>query len=280
MPQKRKSDEITKSDGLVCGFDITVQGDQYTPESLKDILEQHFKEYAFQKEKGASTGYIHYQVRGKLYQKKRLSTIIRNNPIPGGRWSVTSTHNFGNYDYVTKECTRVDGPWFKEPQIECTAEGKRVIDEITSFTLYPWQQSVIDILKTEDRHSINILVDPVGNIGKSVLVERILFIEKCGVLLPTDHKNHHLIIRTAYFQPSSAYVFYASRALSKRGVEAFYKQVEVLKDGILRYGSDTNKKLRIGHPRIFIFTTFKPDLPWSDKWKFWRVSEDKSLIPF
>ncbi len=92
----------------------------------------------------------------------------------------TSNGCFGSWFYVTKSETRVSGPWSDKDKDDYFPIHYRV------EKLYPFQQAIIDKVKEEGESGknriVNILYDPVGSIGKSLVVGR-LVCEKRGYLV-------------------------------------------------------------------------------------------------
>ena len=89
------------SKSQIVGVDATIKREFYTIEEMRQICQTHFKEWAFQLEKGTTTGYEHWQLRGKLKVKQRIDKDNRINPVCKGWFTPTTTDMVGNYDYCT-----------------------------------------------------------------------------------------------------------------------------------------------------------------------------------
>ena len=150
--------------------DMTVESNE-----LKEKLMNTCQAWGFQLEEATTTKYLHYQGRMRLKERKRLHEVKE---LLGYEWihlSKTSTNgakkdNF--YTYVTKEATRVDGPW--SDKIEEEAElPDDWIDEETEMR--PFQKTIFKSMSGEaDRRQVNVVIDHVGNRGKSTLYEYIV----------------------------------------------------------------------------------------------------------
>jgi len=90
-------------------YDFTLNGDK-DKETLMTCLKELCREWVFQLEEGEN-GYKHYQGRLKLKTKKRLVTLKNNFHWKEIQLSTTSCANIGNNFYVTKEESRIEGPW-------------------------------------------------------------------------------------------------------------------------------------------------------------------------
>lgn len=259
-----------------CVYDFTLFDDIGTMEvrqSLKDLC----KKYCFQLEKGAESGTLHYQGRFSLKIKKRQTELIKL--LNDKNWkkfhiSVTSNENKGNNFYVSKEETRVDGPFTDENDIYIPRDIRQINE------LRPWQNSLRSMLKEYDERTVDIVFDKNGNIGKSTLV-RYMMLYDDAELLPfcNDYKD---IMRMAYdIGPKKTYLIDMPRAINKEKLFQFFSGIETLKSG---YCYDDRYKFTrrlFDRPRICVFTNVEPDksLLSKDMWKTWCV-EDSLLLPF
>lgn len=130
--------------------------------------------YTFQQERGEG-GYLHLQVRMKLYSKQRVTTVNAEYEKVGVvtkadgtklsvRFSPTSAgvHADGNFNYVMKSDTRIRGPWTSK---SCSLPWQ--IRPLVANGLYPWQEEVENSHSWPNPRDINVLIDPPGHMGKS-----------------------------------------------------------------------------------------------------------------
>ena len=102
-------------DQAIYRFDITLFEEEGIVDNLKKWCTEHCKKWGFQGEQCPTTGKFHFQMRVSLKRKSRK--------LPWMSWqakvSPTSNHicagNF--YDYVTKEDSRVIGPFTDKDEI-------------------------------------------------------------------------------------------------------------------------------------------------------------------
>ena len=144
-------------------FDFTAPADCITKDEIITLLHQYTKKWVFQLEHGET--YKHYQGRVSLEKRARSGAeVAKRFGVTKWHFSVTSTEHTKDFDYVTKEKTRLDGPWsYNDPP------APYIPRQIRDKTLYPWQQQIIDDKDKFDDRTINILYDPHGNNGKSFL---------------------------------------------------------------------------------------------------------------
>ena len=112
----------------------------------------------------------HFQGRFRCKKvKKRLTTLKRAFRYYYGDSSFVGhiISECKNNFYVTKEETRIAGPWYSASYHPPEEYVPRQVRHITKDTLRPWQKEVFeDIQKFNDRQ-INVIVDRKGNVGKS-----------------------------------------------------------------------------------------------------------------
>lgn len=258
-----------------CVWDITIPADKAVLEDLKKWMKTNCKSYAFQLERGSETGYVHYQCRISLKEKDRLSGVKRLLAIEEAHLCPTSDANKANMFYVMKEDTKIDGPWTDKDEEPLYIP--RQIRDITA--LRPWQQSLISDKDVWNTRSINILIDKMGNIGKSIL-KTWIGVHQIGRSLPfsNDYKD---FMRMVMDTPKrKLYIIDVPRAIRKEQVHSFFSGIETLKDG---YAYDDRYKFREEYfdcPNIWVFMNTLPDRRYMsfDRWNLWEVIEN-NLVP-
>lgn len=245
-------------------------------EDLIFSLKKLSKRGGFQREIGESTGYDHYQGRISLCKKLRLDEITKQLPIVG-HWSKTSkccSSGEKFWEYVTKEDTRVEGPW-------TWGDGKdeyvpRQIREIEA--LYAWQKTIIEKIQIWDTRHIDVIVQKKGCIGKSILVGYAC----CYGLarkIPALNNFKEIMCLTMCMPVSRAYFIDMPRAMDKSKQEEFYSALESIKDGHLWDNRYTYKEKWIDCPNIWVFTNapVNKNLLSKDRWREWKITEDAQL---
>lgn len=258
-----------------CVYDFTLFDEIGTPK-VREILGKLCKKYCFQIEKGEKTGIVHFQGRFSLKVKKRKMELIK---ILNDYWdkyhiSITSNENKGNHFYVMKEDTRIEGPFTDENEIFVPDDVKIM------HTLYPWQESLRNMLKTYDPRTVDVVFEQKGNLGKSSLSRYMMTYDDAEEIpYANDFKD---IMRFAYdIGPKKIYLVDMPRALYGEKLNQFFAGIEKLKSG---YCYDDRYKFQrrlFNRPRICMFTNVKPNLSLlsKDMWKIWEIEENQ-LVPY
>lgn len=254
-------------------WDFTLRAELNTDEKLLiDKFRSKCKQYAFQLEESAD-GYIHYQGRISLIKKKSLKALIKffsEECFATIHWSPTSSTvaKRGDEFYVTKEDTRIQGPWTDKDEIVYLPRQVREMEG-----LRPFQQSIVDNAEIWDKRTINLVYCTHGNVGKSLLVGYCRA-HKIGRALPPVNDNKDLLRMVCNLPTSKMYLFDMPRSMNKDRLFSFYSAVETIKDG---YAYDDRYHFTekiFDCPNIWIFSNSLPDLSMLslDRWKIWQIS--------
>jgi hypothetical protein len=234
------------------------------------------KKYVFQKEQ-SENGYVHFQGRISLIKKKSLAPLLKlleNTCLHGCHVSPTSNAGSTSFNYVMKLDTRIEGLWD-----DTTDMILYVPRQVRDISLRPWQEDVVMTYNIWNTRVINVLIDKVGNIGKSTLVSYM----RCNKLarkVPPVHSYKDIMRMVCDMPISTCYLIDMPRGVSHES--QLYTAIEEIKSG---YAWDDRYKFRevfFDCPTIWIFTNKKPDnkLMSADRWKLWEVSEDQKLQVF
>jgi Putative viral replication protein len=252
-----------------CVWDFTVGAEFTSQEALRALLKNHGKKWAFQLEEGSNSGYKHYQGRVSLQTKMRLKQVKVVFGINEIHWSVTSNANRDNLFYVTKENTRIEGPWKDTDVVEYIPR------QIRGITLKPWQQAIVESAKEWDTRHINIIHDTQGNIGKTT-IKTYVRAHGIGRFIPfvNDYKDMMRIIMDCPKMP--LYIIDIPRAIQKDRLFQFYAGIETLKDGYAYDDRYHFKDELFDCPVIWVFTNVRPEQSMlsADRWRFWGVRDD------
>lgn len=259
----------------VCPWDFTLSQKGVTVEELKTKLKDTCKSWCFQLEKGKETDYLHYQGRVSLKVKSRKGPAL----FPGIHWSPTSKANQDNMFYVTKDDTRVEGPWAD------TDKEIYIPKQYRDIKLYPYQQQIIDSRNIFDVRCIDAIIDFDGNNGKSTVAAlgEILYggidcpaINDCTKLvqyvynycMDNDVRDPKLIFMDL------------PRAMNKESLYGMYSAIEQLKKGKLVDDRNHGKCWWIDAPRVWVFSNHVPDLSLmsTDRWRLWTINKDTKTL--
>lgn len=261
----------------VAVYDIRVSAEWGDPEKMKEIFRKYCKRWAFQLEEGEENGYRHYQCRVSFGVKKRFSTALgwyrREFGDGVGHISVTSgaTAMNGFEFYVTKDETRVDGPWTdRDPP------PKYVPKRFRDAELREWQLQATAMVEVEpDDRTINVLLEESGNVGKTFFQgERASRDLAIYVPLMNDIKDiSRMIMCKMAVKMYDCVLIDMPRALSHACQKAMYAGIEGIKNGYCYDDRYHFKDMWFEPPHVWVFTNVKPDLKLlsSDRWRFWKI---------
>jgi len=254
-----------------CVWDFTSFIEDQHPLVIEKLRE-HCKKWTFQEEQCPTTGRLHWQGRLSLGRKRRENVVRQL--FPGWHLTKTATCNRNNDFYVVKEETRINGPWSDETSVP-EFEVPWQLEDMVS--LRPWQQHIVDDASPSrrDRRTVNVIVDPVGNHGKTMLKMYIL-VYGIGRFLPFCNDFRDICRMVMNTQKMPLYIIDIPRALRKDQLYQFFSGVETLKDGYCFDDRYHFKEAVFGTPNIWIFMNMMPDtaLLSRDRWRIWWFSED------
>lgn len=276
----------SKSQVYVWDFTLSYES-EVSVEDIKAWATQFCKKWAFQLECSES-GYKHYQGRISLVSKTRKMIGVLH---PTAHWSVTSAHcnsgpNF--YEYVTKDETRVEGPWTDK---DVKKEEDYIPEFFRDVVLYPFQQQLLDLSMQVDDRTINMIVDPKGNLGKSKLADY-AELYHAAIDLPVVNDSEKLLATMCNMcmdrklRKTGPVFMDLPRAMSKKDLSGFMAAAELIKKGKLYDLRHKTKTWRIEPPSIWVFTNQYPDLSKLsfDRWKIWKLVGDTAksrwLVPY
>lgn len=275
-----------KQQNECCWYDFTIfltqngkeiwRQDEYPV--LKKQLNEICKEGTFQLEECPSTGKKHFQGRVSLKKKIRKTALVKIATETflrqGVSWSITSKPNIRNYDYLTKEHTRVAGPWnIKEKETYIP----RQVREITN--LRPFQQHIINDAEVWNTRIINWVYQPDGCVGKSIL-KTYLRCHKLGRPLPPCNDMKDILRMVCDMPTSKLYIIDLPKAMKKERLHGLLGAIETIKDG---YAYDDRYKFTekvFDCPNIWVFSNMMPDFDMlsHDRWKIWNINDEYELI--
>lgn len=312
--KKSKSKMAKKQSNPVCYYDFTLHvGSEFEEDKFREIKEVFLKKFeeicsicVFQLELGSETKIYHFQGRFKLKQRQRDTAVrkIFREDFPNIHISVTSTEvvNKNDWSYVEKASTRIWGPFTlltykedKERQNAIKAEADRIKNEmpliLKDIKLRPFQEQIVELLKMVNFRHIDILYNPLGCIGKSVLSR---YLKHYGISfkIPGGLGDHLVpfacswVIQNKHLPPPKSFHFDLPKAFflkNKEKIYNFWEQIENLKDGMLYDWRQTTRMVDlIQNPNVLIFTNRLPDLSCLsiDRIRIWSVDDNLNLVAY
>lgn len=230
-----------------------------------------------------------YKGRVSLKQKVKISVLTGLlDKDPAHIWSTCDRNTYYIEQDVLDEYEKViEGPWSNKDIIEkifIPCNVRQFIDDkgnIIISKLRPFQVDLIKITKVPNYRNINALIDPNGNIGKSIL-KTLLAILELAVVIPSID-NYKDIMRMVMNKPKSkSYIVDMPKAMNKDKLNKIYSAIETVKDG---YAFDDRYKFKEKYfdpPNIIVFSNVRPDpkMLSIDRWTLWSVNENYELIPY
>lgn len=261
------------SKSRIVGVDATIKKEFYSIEEMRAICNKHFKEWAFQLEKGTETGYEHWQLRGKLNEKQQIDKDNHLNKVCKGWFSPTTTAMVGNYDYCTKDHTREIGPFRWDDKVLT-----RQVSDFLQLELRPYQRDVERWCKEPDDRTIDVIFDEVGNVGKSIFAEYLEYKGYCENV-PAFRAMEDIMGWVCTRPIAPMYIFDMPRGMKKDKLADFYSGIECIKNGMAYDKRYNARKIYFDRPRVVVFTNTLPkyELLSKDRWHTWRMREDFSI---
>lgn len=272
-----KDNNSKNSENPIWVFDITIKEETNAFDSVKKIFKDIAKKWAFQKEKGELTGYVHWQCRISLKQRKRLGEfrkLLFTKGLKDFEPSCTSKENCDNDFYVLKEDTRLEGPWTdQDPEPPYIPRQIREIQE-----LRPWQKMIVENRNVWDTRTINLIYDESGNHGKSIL-KTYIGVHQLGRSIPFMNDYRDMMRMVMDTKKEKLYIIDVPRALRKDQLFQFFSGIETLKDGYAYDDRYHFKEEYFDCPNIWIFMNIIPDTSYlsNDRWKIWTFDDNSNL---
>lgn len=285
MPKKIVNKKVTESSRM-CVHDFTYhlsnqdEGYDYRQDvdQMRKALSPICKKYTFQLEKGEKTGKLHFQGRISLKEKTTKKDLgcylIENNGLKM-HLSVTSNENRKNDFYVTKESTRLDGPFTDKNHIELPWDVALMVK------LRPWQESMKEELLHRSERGVDVIVDEKGNVGKTRFCRYMMCHHEAQILpFSNDYRD---IMRMSYdVGPKAIYMIDIPRAMPKKKLMQLFSAIETLKSGYCYDDRNTFRQRIFNPPRILVFMNKYPDISSlsSDMWHIWNINARFQLLQY
>lgn len=225
--------------------------------SLKDYFDTKATQYIIGKEVGES-GTPHLQAYCEFKNAVRYDTIKKISErahiekAKGGKKA--------NYEYCSK-----DGNYETNMPEDIT---KQMLNEYKGVIWKGWQQEIIDLVATKpDSRTIQWIVDPIGNSGKTYLTKYLCLKDKQVIL--TAGKSADSLNQVKTFMENSLVpsVIILDIPRCNEGYVS-YGAIEQLKNGIFYSGKYEGGMCIFPNPHVIVFANFSPDFDRmsSDRW--------------
>lgn len=189
--------------------------------------------------------------------------------------SVTATENLGDFDYVTKDETRVAGPWSSDDE-------PKFMPYQYDVKLRNWQQTVLQMSTFRDSRHVNVIYDSAGGIGKSTLAGYARI--KLGYIFIHAHDTADRMIASVCDMLSKkknrdpkCFFFDIPRSYPKAQMRKLFYAIEIIKSGIVSDSRYNYTEWIYNSPVIWVFCNFLPKAKYlsRDRWKMWYINNEE-----
>ena len=279
---EKKIEKVNESP--CCVYDFRSGAENVDHDSVIKTLREVAKKWVFQKEKGGKNGYIHFQGRLSLKRKMRKHEalkLLKKNGYEPNYLEKTSKVNRDNDFYVTKDETKIMGPW-KDSDVETYIPTQYQIDEMN---LYDWQKQIIKSLEIKDNRKINVIYCESGCSGKTTIANYCKFYKNGVKIAPLNDAKELIqilcnICMSKKDHAPNPVIIDLPRAMDKKALNGIWNACEQIKDGNLYDPRHKYKEWDIQSPIMWVFTNSLPnlDLLSKDRWNIWKIKNKKLEI--
>lgn len=268
-------------------YDITISSQSVPSQAvLLNWVKVYSKKYCFQEEEGKENGYQHYQCRisthGRTTKADMTKLLIRFFPdVLNFGYKVSTTSKNAStgkmfYEYCAKDDTRVAGPWTDKNE-------KYVPKQIRDKTPYGWQKAILDSAGFEER-IVNVIVDPTGNHGKTILAT---FARSNGfVTLPPVGDAKELIATTCDILTSKKLrdpkliLIDIPRTVNPNRLHSLFTAIETVKSGWVYDMRYSFREWIFDCPSLWVLTNNAIDTSMMsrDTWRYHYFNEEGDLV--
>lgn len=262
-----------------CLYDFRYSATSLSYENVISHLKGVAKHYVFQEEKG-NTGYVHFQGRLSLIKKRRKMEALRLFSVPPEYFEPTTRKEFikNSFQYQTKVDTRIAGPW-TDKDIPIF-----IPRHIRGRTPYAWQQKILDCKTQYDERMINVLIDPIGNHGKSILASMVR--QHKGITIPPIGDSKELVATCCdMLYPNNRdpglILIDIPRSVNNKRLVSLMTAIETIKDGWVYDFRYKFKAHEFNRPQIWVMTNNPIERKYlsPDRFIFWAFNSENEMIP-
>lgn len=235
---------------------ITLKSDgETTASQLSQELKGFCKKFTFQKEKGESTGYEHWQIFISLKTKEYFGTV--KNLFPSDAHIEPCKNGWKAEQYCKKSDTRIEGPYNEKSTFLKTIDN-----------LYEWQEKLKNILvkDCDDDRVIHWYWDKEGCKGKTAFCKYMLIHHDATIIGNGAMKD------IAYVIDNPKIVLMNITRSSEEHIN--YGAIESIKDGLIFSAKYESKTKVFNSPHVVVLANFEPkkDMLSKDRWNIVKLS--------
>lgn len=277
-PKKKKNEQLWYFDFTIP--ELNKDGENINKDDMCRRLSEVFnirKTYLQHEE--SVNGYRHFQGRGstlKQYREGEMKKAFQKIGIFGIHGSPTSNANKENFDYVTKDFTKLEWCGF----LETFKKEKKTwqMEIFTKWELRGFQKTILEEMKIPEMNKINIFLDETGMIGKSLFVEFACW-SGSAFQVPPYMDMEKMMGFIMSFREYKNYFIDMPRGLKGQNLNQFMSGIECLKNGFVYDGRNKGRFRRQSRPNIFLFCNDVPNLGLLTlkRWKIRRINSKFEL---
>lgn len=244
-------------DGTLRKSDIKLEVLQTALKSIKA------EKYVIGNEIGAD-GYEHYQMRVQFRKPTSLESLVKFNKQWGLTTHWTPSH-VRDFAYCEKE-----GDYIR------SWEG--ALAKYRNLELRPWQGQLIAELSEQNERQVSVVVDEVGNNGKSYLAKHLVI--KYGYCYVPAMPNFEDYMFMAMAHPDAkGFIFDLPRADTLQQKKSMWMAMETIKNGYLYDKRYSFKEMWIEPPKMVVFANENPpsEVLTKDRWRTYYISDTWGL---
>jgi len=241
------------------------------------------KTWCFQAERGEDTQRLHMQGVISLKTKRTkqaVLSIMDHLPEYFEPVSNPAIKSGSELFYVTKPDTRVDGPWDDRTKDTYIPRQYRGMES----QLRPWQQTIWDSSDWWEPRIVNMIVDHVGNSGKTTIAALMELHNRGLDLPPTNDKKEltqslaDILMARGIREPKCLFID-IPRADKQDKLFGLFAAIEQIKKGKVVDMRYSYKEWWFDSPVVWVFCNTRPDLSMlsGDRWRFWHIDADMEL---
>ena len=225
-------------------------------------IQNEAEEIILQLEQGEQTNRLHWQGYIKTHKKIRsraLINLLRQDFIGVEISGVIDIERYK--EYVTKDNTRIQGPFFY-PEIEDETQWDEEDVMLVEQQPYPWQ-SLNKIMQIVDqppnkRHII-VIFDPIRGNGKNFM-QQWLFAKRYGQPIGSASSGINIKYARALNKASKVVWVNIPRSIpSNYDTKELYGVLEEIKDGLFFSDKYKSGAIKTKKPHVIIFTNRLPN---------------------
>jgi len=232
---------------------------------IREWVIEHCHDASWQMERGAESGYLHWQIYIHCKRKVRL-TWLKAHLNAQAHYEICKAIDKSNA-YCFKPETRVEGPYhWPEP-----AEASSVKDPLEGLTLRPWQQHVVDCISGPiSNRTVHWFYEEVGNSGKTTLAKHLVL--KYGAVV-IQGAGKDILHQASKCKDTKLYILDIPRCADGH---VSYQAIEALKNGLWFSGKYEGSMCVRNPAHVVCFSNHHPDVAMlsRDRWDIELIEAD------